>query len=236
MKKQLKFLVLICSSLVLYSCASIDRSGIDTQSQKNDRQETPSESSKKPEETKNINEKVIAINNQEPEGEIYTLESFEDGNFWYGEGEENPELDSAFSASLSEDWFTAGAYSGKWEFKTTSSNHHASFITDAPIISNWTDVKYLVADINNTSNSVISLKLKIITNDGNFTDIYETQSINLGIGHNTNVIYDLTHDLKLNNQTTNVIIDAESIYKVVFEITNTTKGGVIYIDSIRLVK
>ena len=227
MKKLLYPCTLILALSLIVSCKTTD--GIVTK--------PTDESREKPKNsyTKIDEDSILAITNQEPDGEVYTLESFEDGNFWYAQGEENPLSYSSTSAAVTEQWYSSGSYAGEWSFKSSSSKKPASFVTDAPLITLWSDYRYLVLDVNNTSSSPLVLKVTLQSGDGKYTDSYELHNVTIGKGINTNVIFDLVNGVILNGNPVHGIGE-EDLSKVIFEVINDTKGGTIYIDSIRLIK
>ncbi|MCR5218519.1 hypothetical protein [Treponema sp.] len=211
MKKLVKTSLLIASSALLLSCASGKHQAVI---------ETEDEVF------------AIAINNPVPEGDIELLDSFEDGNFWQNSLEDGYSQET----ELSTQWYSEGASSGEWNFKSVPKTENAVFYCDALSDRNWQGAKAVILDINNTTSKTIQLYLKI--DSGRRPVEYAmTSPVAIGSGTNTNVYFDLEHNLTdLEGNPLPSIQEASNVRKLSVVFMGKTKSGSVYADNIRLVR
>ena len=133
----------------------------------------PSEPKPEPEfnsedEEENIEvEKIVAVHNPLPDGEIILLDSFEDGNFWQPWSDID-EKNSSSQTEVTAAWSSEGENGGVWFFEKTSRGENAVFYCDALSYRSWGNAKKILADINNTTNSSLKIHLVIETESHTF--------------------------------------------------------------------
>ena len=133
----------------------------------------PSEPKPEPEfnsedEEENIEvEKIVAVHNPLPDGEIILLDSFEDGNFWQPWSDID-EKNSSSQTEVTAAWSSEGENGGVWFFEKTSRGENAVFYCDALSYRSWGNAKKILADINTTTNSSLKIHLVIETESHTF--------------------------------------------------------------------
>ncbi|MBE6353465.1 hypothetical protein [Treponema sp.] len=175
---------------------------------------------------------AIAINNPVPEGTIELLDSFEDGNFWQNSTDDGYSMET----DLSSEWYSEGASSAKWNFKAVPKTETAVYYCDALSDRNWEGAKAIILDINNTTSKTIQLYLKI--DSGRRPVEYAvTAPVAIGSGTNTNVYFDLEHQLTdLEGNSIPQIQEITNVRKLSIILMGKTKTGSVFTDNIRLVR
>lgn len=185
-----------------------------------------------PEDEENITfpEELAAVRNPVPEGQIILLDSFEDGNFWQPLSDTT--TDGSIETDLSSSWFSEGEAGGCWTFSKASKTESASFYCDALSYRKWEEAKFIIADINNTTDSTIKVRL-VIESSGRKS---LTESVSIGKGDNRNIRFLLDKYLSDENGSyVDSLPDASNIRRVTMLIERAPKGS-IFVDNIRLVK
>ena len=230
MKKSLQF-CLLSFHILLAGCATTSRpeQNIDsssgtrsTKQQKDDLSSTRS------------NRVSAPICNPVPAGQLERLESFEEDCYWYAEGRKISS-DYSISCELSDLWASDGEQSAMFTFGKAPENSCSTFSWDTPAISNWTGASIVTADINNTTSRPLSVFLRLQT--GNNHDAITTQEVILGAGENTNVYFDLSHDMKdENGNDIPSLIEENDIRCISFVFRGINEGGTVFIDNVNLVR
>lgn len=174
------------------------------------------------------------ICNPIPAGQIEILESFEEDCYWYAEGRKISS-DYSISCELSDLWASDGEQSAMFTFGRAPETSYSTFTCDTPAISNWTGAAIVTADINNTTSKSLTVFLRLQT--GNNHDAITTQEVILGAGENTNVYFDLSHDMKdENGNDIPSLIEENDIRCISFVFKGINEGGTVFIDNVNLVR
>lgn len=173
-------------------------------------------------------EKIVAVHNPLPDGEIILLDSFEDGNFWQPWSDID-EKNSSSQTEVTAAWSSEGENGGVWFFEKTSRGENAVFYCDALSYRSWGNAKKILADINNTTNSSLKIHLVIETESHTFF----TKGASIGVGENQNIYFDISD---LSDELGTSAKNSDSIYRAKFQIAGRLPEGKIFIDNIRLVK
>lgn len=171
------------------------------------------------------------VKNEVPEGEVILLDDFEEGtqywnhvgDAWDQWGSHNLSIDSG----ITDEWGTEGEHSGEWEFDVAGpdTSKQATFTCYSLVETDWTGVKYLVADINNISGQDLTINSAVQNGvDWNWS---QTPDVLVPAGVNINVIFDYT---------VNGITEAQQIACGMIQVMGENEGGTILVDNIRLVK
>ena len=228
MKKTFFYITATTAALLLFfSCASLPQN---TDVQQNESKTESFHEEEKPESKKQI----TAINNSVPDGEIELLDGFEDELYWFADGETKSD-DFSISAEITEEWSNDGTSSCKMTFSKTPEKFTSSFSCESLLDKNWEGVKLLTADFNNTSGKPVELFLEI--QSGNNHCITRTGTVELGAGENTNVYFDLLHELiNSDGERVSGIIDDNDVRAISFRIIGKHSGGTVYMDNICIIR
>ena len=101
--------------------------------------------------------------------------------------------------------------------------------------SDWEGASYFIADINNQLTKPVSIYLCVYT--GKTREYTRTESVFLGAGLNTNVMFNLKHGTTdVNGEPVPGITDADSIKCAELVIEGKCSAGSINADNIRLLR
>lgn len=181
------------------------------------------------------NEKrVIPINNPLPDGITGLIDGFEDDNFWYALGTSKKD-DYSIDTEVSDEWSTSGENCGVWTFANIPEGAAATFLCESLPARDWSGATVLLADINNTSREPLIMHVEI--QSGPSHAVSRTAPVQLGIGENTNIIFDLSHGLTdEGGSSVPFLTDADDVRAVSFAIEGKSRAGTVQADSIRIVR
>ncbi len=166
-----------------------------------------------------------------PAGEVSSLDSFEEGNFWLAVGDSWDQWGAhnlSLEADTTEDWSTDGTTSAVWTYDiaTADTSKQASFYTNSLVETDWTGVKYLVVDVYNPNDYALQLKGNV--QNGVDWAWSSSEKVEVPAG---SIVQNLTFDF-----TTNGIAFAEQIACCIIDVCEENPGGTFYIDNIRIVR
>ncbi len=186
-------------------------------------------------------ETVEAAPAEIPEGEIISLDNFEEGNYWVAVGDSWDQWGShnlSLEAELFEEWGTDGPTSADWVYDTIpATGGQATFFCDQLLETDWTGAKSIVIDINNPESFAITIVFSTQTTDG--WTWSQTKTIEIQPGITENVAFDLTSGLlDGNNQAIEAIPGLDMVKRAMFSVmlAGDGKAGRFYVDNIRLIK
>ena len=226
MKKTLLPFILL-SSLMIISCVSTNQNKDDGTTQ----EKTPVQSAEKEKQN------VSAIHNQLPEGEVELLDGFEEGNFWQAGSlsVEKKDNDRSIDADLSEEWASEGMASLEMKFASLSPMEEAYFFCEGLLDSNWEGASYFVADFNNTLSK--SITLYVATKGKKSGEWSRTEEVTLGVGENTNVMFDLKNSITDENGTAlPELAESNAIGQAYIVVKGKAPAGSLMADNIRLIR
>lgn len=173
-----------------------------------------------------------AINNPLPAGRIGIMEDFEDGSFWYAAGL-NDDEDYSIGAETTNAWASSGDTSGIWSFARIPEGSEAGWFCNNLTVKDFENASALLCDINNISQDTIAIYVQIETGDTH--EKTATAPVFIGVGENTNVMFDLKHELHdVNGNSVYGITDAYDVRSIFFKVQGKAKAASFEIDNIRL--
>lgn len=176
---------------------------------------------------------VLAINNALPEGNIELLDDFEEENFWYARGAvESDDFSIRTEIYCDRD---AGNNYGEWTFANIPERFKAGFSCSVLKTRGWEGARYLICDIENVGQSAFSIYVELQAGEAHESTL--TKPCVIGVGENTNVMFDLVHELTLpDGAPAAAITDSSDIREVTFNVAGRARAGTIRIDNIALVR
>lgn len=219
MKKILSVLIISSVFFSLISCGS---------SPKNPDKNNPDAPENSAETKTQEPEKPSYIEPVLPETEMFLLDDFEDGNYWYAVRNSWDEWGShnlSLTAELSEDWGSAGLTSlnCSMEPATKESSKQACWCCDAPLIKDFSEFKYVAFDILNPERFEFNLSFVIQANNWNKWDV--TKAVKVPQGEHT-VLLELDSNFPAE--------DLMDVNRMIIQSTGENPGGHFYIDNLRL--
>ena len=177
---------------------------------------------------------TAAISNPLPQGDIELVDDFEDENdFWSALGIFQAE-DYSLESDLSDEWCSAGEYSGEWSFADIPQGQTASFICETLVSNDWSGARALLADVNNVSQGAVELFVELECGSGG--EVFYSRCQSLGVGENVNVIFRLDEGLRGKDGESAVFQGCEDVRSLAFKIQGKKTAGTILIDEIRLLR
>jgi hypothetical protein len=176
-----------------------------------------------------------------PAGEVILLDDFEEGNFWAAVGNSWDQWGNhnwSLTAELTDEWSTAGPNAGDWAYdKIPEKGNQATFFCDQLLVTDWTGVKYVVADVKNPSDFPIILEFNSQSTDGwSWT---ATQMVGMFGGKDgiKTIVFDLGFGLlDGNNAPMAGIPGPDKMKRAMITVRSAKDAGHIFIDNIRLIK
>ena len=177
---------------------------------------------------------TAAISNPLPQGELEMVDDFEDENdFWSAAGIFCAE-DCSLETDLSDEWCSAGEYSGEWSFANIPQGAIASFVCESLITNDWSGSQAILADVNNVSQGPVELYVAVEC--GSSRRLFYTASQMLGVGENVNVTFRLDRDIRDEDGKIATLQGDEDVRSVAFKVQGKKGAGTILIDEIRLLR
>jgi len=182
---------------------------------------------------------IPCINNPEPKGKAFLLESFEEGNFWQAVKDSWDKWEThnlSLKAEISKDWATKGKASGLWKFDAMpkESSMQSSFTCESLLKNDWTPYNEIVIDFNNISED--PLQVNVAVQDSLEWKWTATQPLLLGKGENKNVRFSLVEGLESDGLPVEALSHADKIQCLMIQVLGENMGGQIMVDNIRLIK
>lgn len=172
---------------------------------------------------------VAPIVNPDPSGTVDLLDGFEEGMYWQAVAGSWNSDDCSEDISESSDWASEGSTSALFEYhagsaeKAANGGDKATFFCDSLVITDLTEYKDIVLDVNNTTSGTIDFV--VVIQDTNWAWCQSAPQT-LGNGVNKNV----TFSLKDMN-----IPDPSAVHRMCVCLFQENDGP-IAVDNIRLVK
>ena len=177
---------------------------------------------------------TAAISNPLLQGDIETVDDFEDENdFWSAAGIFCAE-DYSLETDLSDEWCSAGEYCGQWSFANIPQGCSATFVCESLITNDWSGAQAVLADVNNVSQGPVELYVAVECALSGNTLCTEVQS--LGVGENVNVTFRLDETLRDKDGNAVALQENDEVKSLAFKVQGKKGAGTILIDEIRLLR
>ena len=177
---------------------------------------------------------TAALSNPLPQGDVELVDDFEDENdFWSAAGIFCAE-DYSLETDLSDEWCSAGEYSGEWSFANIPAGQSATFVCESLVTNDWSGAQALLADVNNVSQGAVELYVELECGRGG--EVFYTRCQSLGVGENVNVIFRLDEGLVGKDGDSAALKGCEDVRSLSFKVQGKKSAGTIMIDEIRLLK
>lgn len=233
MKRSLLYLTAAAAAILISSCASAPKqeaqvtpadSGTEQVTQASEQKDLVPDSSSL--------RKIPCINNSVPQGSLVLLDGFEEELYWAADGEYKTDDYSSY-VQISEEWASYGSNSLQVELNPVPQKSFASFSCESLITKNWANAEFIICDINNTTQNPLYVIAEV--QGGREHNVSVTKEVAIGIGVNTNVCFDLRHQVRdASGMEIPGIQDDDNIRTVTFRIAGKSCAGTVFFDNINI--